>query len=100
MNALHIESGQRRTAGNGLEPCYILVDDAGTHIAATDRATGSDWSRANRISDAVNSYDAMREALTWALDQIEDDLDLDHQAALSAARAALALADHRQEIGP
>lgn len=29
------------------------------------------------------------EALRWALDQIEDDLDPDHQAALDAARAAL-----------
>lgn len=48
---------------------------------------------ARLIVRAVNSFDAMREALRWALDQIEDDLDLDHQAALSAARAALALAD-------
>lgn len=28
-------------------------------------------------------------ALSWALDQIEDDLDFDHQAALQAARSAL-----------
>lgn len=48
---------------------------------------------ARLIVRAVNAHDAMREALAWALDQIEDDLDLDHQAALSAARAALALAD-------
>lgn len=28
-------------------------------------------------------------ALRWALDQIEDDLDLDHQAALAHARALI-----------
>lgn len=31
-------------------------------------------------------------ALRWALDQIEDDLDPDHQAALTAARTAIAKA--------
>ncbi len=30
------------------------------------------------------------EALKWALDQIEDDLDPDHQTALDQARATLA----------
>lgn len=34
----------------------------------------------------------LADALRWALDQIEDDLDPDHQAALAAARAALAAA--------
>lgn len=32
----------------------------------------------------------MRDALVWALDQIEDDLDPDHQAALAAARELVA----------
>ncbi len=32
------------------------------------------------------------EALAWALEQIEDDLDLDHRAALEHARAVLARA--------
>lgn len=31
-------------------------------------------------------------ALRWALDQIEDDLDFDHQAALEAAKAAISKA--------
>jgi hypothetical protein len=31
----------------------------------------------------------LRAALTWALDQIDDDLDPDHQAALAAAHKAL-----------
>ncbi len=36
-------------------------------------------------------YDLI-DALTWALSQIEDDLDPDHQEALAAAHAALAAA--------
>ena len=31
----------------------------------------------------------LRAALAWALDQIEDSLDLDHQAALAGARKLL-----------
>jgi hypothetical protein len=31
----------------------------------------------------------LRDALAWALDQIEDDLDPDHQAALANARSLL-----------
>lgn len=31
----------------------------------------------------------LRDALRWALDQIEDDLDPDHQAALAHARSLL-----------
>jgi len=41
-------------------------------------------------------YDLI-DALTWALSQIEDDLDLDHQEALQAARAALAAAQEAQQ---
>lgn len=36
------------------------------------------------------------EALKWALDQIEDDLDPDHQTALDQARATLAKAKGEQ----
>ena len=36
------------------------------------------------------------DALRWALNQIEDDLDPDHQAALDAARATLAKATGEQ----
>lgn len=31
----------------------------------------------------------LSEALAWAIDQIEDDLDLDHRAAMGAAWAAI-----------
>jgi hypothetical protein len=33
------------------------------------------------------------EALKWAIGQVEDDLDPDHQAAMDAARAAIAKAE-------
>lgn len=41
-----------------------------------------------RVVDPVVAQYLMqlRDALRWALDQIEDDLDPDHQAALEAAR--------------
>lgn len=39
---------------------------------------------------------AVTDALRWALQQIEDDLDPDHQAAMDAARAALANATGEQ----
>ena len=37
----------------------------------------------------------LAEALEWALNQIEDDLDPDHQAAMKAARRTLAEAEAR-----
>jgi hypothetical protein len=37
----------------------------------------------------------LAEALEWALNQIEDDLDPDHQAAMKAARWTLAQAEAR-----
>jgi hypothetical protein len=40
----------------------------------------------------IASAPALLEALQWALAQIEDDLDLDHQAALAKAQAAIAKA--------
>lgn len=36
-----------------------------------------------------NIIDKLIVALAWALDQIEDDLDLDHRATMAAARAIL-----------
>jgi hypothetical protein len=33
--------------------------------------------------------DELKAALRWALDQVEDDLDLDHKAALAGAWALL-----------
>ena len=75
----------------------IRIGAAGTPLIATvhlrDTSINGQRDNAAMIVRAVNSFDAMREALAWALDQIEDDLDLDHQEAFAAARAALALAD-------
>jgi len=38
----------------------------------------------------------LADALRWALSQVEDDMDPDHRAALTAARKVLALAEERQ----
>ena len=40
----------------------------------------------------------LAEALEWALEQIEDDLDLEHREALEAAKAALAKAKGTKEL--
>ena len=40
----------------------------------------------NRKAKLIASAPELLDALRWALDQIEDDLDPDHQAALSAAQ--------------
>jgi hypothetical protein len=42
--------------------------------------------------DLIAAAPELLDALRWALDQIDDDLDLDHQAAMNAARAAIAKA--------
>jgi hypothetical protein len=44
----------------------------------------------NRMSKLHEVNQELVEALKWALDQIEDDLDPDHQTALDQARATLA----------
>ena len=45
--------------------------------------------RAQRACRAVNNYEALCAALSWALDQVPDDLDLEHQAALEKAKETL-----------
>lgn len=42
--------------------------------------------------DLIAAAPELLDALRWALDQIDDDLDLDHRAAMNAARAAIAKA--------
>ena len=63
----------------------LIVSDLGHHVASIDEAAPAD---ARLIAQAA----ALAEALAWALDQIEDSLDPDHQEALAAARATLAAA--------
>jgi hypothetical protein len=62
----------------------------------TNHEGGDDFVVLVRLTSAnralVESAPDMVEALTWALDQIEDDLCPDHQAALEHARAVLARA--------
>lgn len=43
-------------------------------------------------ADLIAAAPDLLAALEWALGQLDDDLDLDHQDALRAARAALARA--------
>lgn len=54
------------------------------------------WDAAKAETDAnarlMAAAPELADALAWALDQIEDDLDLDHQEALAYARAVLARA--------
>lgn len=67
----------------------VLSDGTQWEVCA---AGGGDF-----IAATENSHDArliarapeLRAALAWALDQIEDSLDLDHQAALAGARKLL-----------
>jgi hypothetical protein len=48
------------------------------------------WNLAKASGFATSAReDALRNALRWALEQIEDSLDSDHQAALAEARKAL-----------
>jgi hypothetical protein len=57
-------------------------------IAAAEAAGwDTDAQNAPILNAARAALPEMVAALTWALDQIEDDIDPDHQAALSAARA-------------
>lgn len=42
------------------------------------------------VSSSYNLIFELADALEWALNQVEDDLDLDHRAALEAARKTLA----------
>lgn len=62
---------------------YYVVDSDGFTICEP-----SPMGAAN--ARLIASAPALADALRWALDQIDDDLDLDHRAALAAARAVLA----------
>ena len=62
---------------------FVIVTSQGNHYAKT-----FDPSAARLISSAPDLLDA----LDWALRQIEDDLNPDHQAAFDAACSTLAKA--------
>ena len=57
-------------------------------IAAAEAAGwDADAQNAPILNAARDALPELLAALAWALDQIEDDIDPDHQAALNAARA-------------
>ena len=72
----------------------IIMDD-GVMIARIvngEKSSPVSHDKARLIVNCVNAHDSLVDALEWALSQIDDDLDLDHQSAMDAARAALKLA--------
>lgn len=82
-DARHVAVGP---VAGGLAVADVVACNAhGTYTAATE-AQG----RANAA--LIAAAPDLLAALQWALSQIEDDLDLDHQAALQAAHAAVARA--------
>lgn len=62
------------------DDAFVIVTNQGNHYAKT-----FDPSAARLIAAAPDLLDA----LDWALRQIEDDLDPDHQAAFDAAQSTL-----------
>jgi hypothetical protein len=78
--------------------CAVWTEDGENFICSTRAPEGAKKGapstrqahiNAIHIARCVNSHDALVAALEWALSQIDDDLDLDTQAALEHARAAL-----------
>ncbi len=82
---MHTE--QWHTGGNGL----IVYDQNGWPVAnaVTYHTKRRDDRQTARLLAAAPE---LLSALQWAIDQIEDSLDPDHQAALAAAQAAIAKA--------
>jgi hypothetical protein len=68
----------------------------------TTGTQGRDWTIPVPLNGAnralVEAAPELVEALAWALEQIEDDLDLDHRAALEHARAVLARARGERQV--
>jgi hypothetical protein len=64
------------------DPIWGLIEHGKTQICALH---SGNLANANLIASAPDLLDA----LDWALRQIEDDLDLDHQAAFDAALSTL-----------
>lgn len=62
-----------------------IVDTSGT-VICNPSPMGADNAR------LIAAAPELLEALIWAVDQLDDDLDLDHRQAIQAARAVIAKA--------
>jgi hypothetical protein len=68
---------------------FVLCDAEGVQVYASDPRddNGALKSYAQCVDEAAEEkIAALKAALRWALEQIDDDLDLDHQEALANAR--------------
>ncbi len=72
----------------GFKPGPIIYGPKGDQVADL---MGDLLPRSETLANArlIARAPELRAALAWALDQIEDSLDLDHQAALAGARKLL-----------
>ena len=67
--------GETAPPGHSYYRCQTLVSN--------------NWGLIERLDCMKRQRNQVVAALRWALDQIDDDLDLDHRAALESARATL-----------
>jgi hypothetical protein len=79
---------QRNIRASGKYP--VIYAGRNTHILTVCQQSNPQETEAN--IDLACAAPELLEALKWALDQINDDLDPDHQAALEAAHAVVAKA--------
>lgn len=70
-------------------PTDIVADGRMMIAMARDGLNGIARDEAVANARLIARAPELRAALAWALDQIEDSLDLDHQAALAGARKLL-----------
>jgi hypothetical protein len=78
----------RNIRANGKYP--VVFAGRNQHIAKVEQQSTGTETEAN--IDLIAAAPELLDALEWALAQIPDDLDPDHQEALAAAHAALAQA--------
>jgi hypothetical protein len=78
----------RNIRANGKYP--VIFAGRNHHVAQACQQKDGEETEAN-ISLIAAAPDLL-EALQWAVDQFEDDLDPDHQAALAACHSAIAKA--------
>lgn len=78
----------RRTSPNPLD--YHIFQKGGAHVVTIFDEGRGNVSRANAA--LIASAPELLDALIWAVDQIEDSLDPDHQEALEACKATIAKA--------